>query len=52
MSVSEKQKQHARAWDLEHMKTLSCRVREADAKIFKKYCAEKKLALGNCLRIM
>lgn len=39
MPVSEKQKQYARAWDKENMRTLSCRVRTIDAEAFKEYCA-------------
>lgn len=38
MPVSEKQKQYARAWDRENMRTLSCRLRTEDAEYFKEYC--------------
>ena len=40
MPVSEKQKQFARAWDKENMRTVACRLRTDDAEAFKKYCTE------------
>lgn len=42
MSVSEKQKQYARAWDRENMRTISCRLRTEDAEYFKDYCKAHK----------
>ena len=36
--VSEKQKQYARKWDKENMRTLCCRVRTNEAEYFKKWC--------------
>lgn len=42
MPVSEKQKQYARAWDRENMRTISCRLRTDDAEYFKEYCKAHK----------
>ena len=39
MPVSEKQKQHARKWDKDNMRTISTRVRTEDAEDFKVWCA-------------
>lgn len=39
MPVSEKQKQHARKWDKENMRTIGTRVRTEDAEDFKAWCA-------------
>lgn len=50
MPVSEKQKQYARAWDKENMRTLSCRVRTDCADIFKDYCAAHDTTPGNLLK--
>ncbi len=40
MAVSEKQKQYARAWDKENMKSFACRLRNNDAEAFKIWCQE------------
>ncbi len=39
MPVSEKQKQYARKWDKDNMRTLGTRVRTEDAEDFKAWCA-------------
>ena len=39
MSVSEKQKQYARKWDKDNMRTIATRVRTEDAEDFKAWCA-------------
>ena len=39
MPVSEKQKQHARKWDKENMRTIATRVRTEEAEDFKAWCA-------------
>lgn len=36
--VSEKQKQYARKWDKENMRSVTCRLRREDAELFKEYC--------------
>lgn len=50
MAISEKQKQLARAWDRENMRTLSCRVRTDEAEIFKQYCAAHNTTAGNLIK--
>ena len=39
MPVSEKQKQYARKWDKDNMRTISTRIRTEDAEDFKAWCA-------------
>ena len=46
MSVSEKQKQFARMWDKENMRTVSCRMRTEEAEDFRKYCESKNSTPG------
>ena len=37
--VSEKHRASNLKWDLENMRTVSCRLRKEDAELFKEYCA-------------
>ncbi len=46
MPVSEKQKQAARKWDKENMRSVSCRMRTEEADDFKKWCALNKTTPG------
>ena len=39
MPVSEKQKQYARKWDKNNMRTIATRVRTEEAEDFKAWCA-------------
>ena len=39
MPVSEKQKQYARKWDKDNMRTIATRVRTEEAEDFKAWCA-------------
>ncbi|MCH5194712.1 MAG: hypothetical protein J1F11_12185 [Oscillospiraceae bacterium] len=39
MHVSEKQKQYARKWDKDNMRTIATRVRTEEAEDFKAWCA-------------
>ena len=40
--VSEKHKASNQKWDLENMRSVSCRLRKEDAELFKQYCAENQ----------
>lgn len=48
MPPSNAQKKASNKYNLEHMSTLGCKVRKADAEAFKKY-AEKKETTPNAL---
>lgn len=48
--VSEKKKLSNRKWDKENMKTVSCRLRNEDAEIFKHICNEKGLTPAQYLK--
>lgn len=37
-------------WDLENMRSVSCRLRREDAELFKKYCAENNTTPGAYLK--
>lgn len=50
MPVSEKQKQYARKWDKENMRSVSCRMRTDEAEDFKKWCALNKTTPGAALK--
>lgn len=44
MSVSEKQKEYARKWDKDNMRTLSTRVRKEDAEDFTAWCKMRNVS--------
>lgn len=48
--VSEKQKQYARKWDKENMRSVSCRLRTEDAELFKEYCASRNTSPAAVLK--
>ncbi|MCI7351296.1 MAG: hypothetical protein MSH60_11185 [Ruminococcus sp.] len=50
MPVSEKQKQYARKWDKENMRSISCRMRTDEAEDFKKWCTINKTTPGTELK--
>ena len=48
--VSEKHKASNQKWDLENMRSVSCRLRKVDAELFKQYCAENHTTTGAYLK--
>lgn len=48
--VSEKQKQYARKWDKENMRTLCCRVRTEESEDFKEWCSINNTTPGAYLK--
>jgi hypothetical protein len=48
--VSEKRKASNQKWDLENMRSISCRLRKEDAELFKEYCAENHTTPGAYLK--
>lgn len=48
--VSEKQKQYARKWDKENMRSVSCRLRTEETEDFKKWCELKQTTPGAVLK--
>lgn len=48
--VSEKHRAANLKWDLENMRTVSCRLRREEAEYFKQYCAENKTTPGAYLK--
>lgn len=48
--VSEKRKASNQKWDLENMRSVSCRLRREDAELFKQYCEEHNTTPGAYLK--
>ena len=48
--VSEKRKAANRKWDLENMRSVSCRLRREDAELFRQYCTENNTTPGAYLK--
>lgn len=48
--VSEKRKASNQKWDLENMRSVSCRLRKEDAELLKQYCAENHTTPGAYLK--
>ena len=48
--ISDAHKKANLKWDKENMKSVSCRLRTADAELFKEYCTVNKTTPGAVLK--